>query len=294
MKLSEWQNSGKIFHYKNYEIFYKEENELNTKKETILLIHGFPTASWDWQAIWYRLSEKFNLLTLDMIGFGFSDKPKHFLYSINEQANLLEAFLEFKNIENYHILCHDYGVTVAQELLARLEDKHIKEHRILSVAFLNGGLFPETHRPRFIQKLLLSPIGFLVSRLLTKKKFAKSFSAVFGLNKPSHSEINDFWDLVRYKDGHLLAHKHIAYMTERKTFRSSWVGVLLKTKVPIVLINGPADPISGIHMVEYFRKLNSEVHAIMLPDNVGHYPQVENPDAVLSAYFSFIKTLSIP
>jgi len=41
MKLSEWQNSGNIFHYKNYEIFYKEEKDTTQAKETILLILDF-------------------------------------------------------------------------------------------------------------------------------------------------------------------------------------------------------------------------------------------------------------
>jgi len=77
-------------------------------------------------------------------------------------------------------------------------------------------------------------------------------------------------------------------MKERKTFRPRWVGVLFTTKVPIVLINGPADPISGIHMIEHYHKLIPNSNVIMLPDNVGHYPQVEDSEAVLSAYLSFV------
>ncbi|MCG9873348.1 MAG: alpha/beta hydrolase [Leptospiraceae bacterium] len=302
MKLVDWHKSGKFFDFRKFQIYYNEKFDPSKQKEILLLIHGFPTASWDFHSIWNILSEQFNLLTLDMIGFGFSDKPSQFPYSIQEQANLMEDFLVFKGVKNYHILCHDYGVTVAQELLARFEDRQsIKTKEgsnsspnILSIAFLNGGLFPETHRPRLVQKLLISPIGFLISRFLTKKKFAKSFSEVFGTNKPSHREIDDFWDLIQYNKGQVLAHKHIRYMKERKTNRPRWVGALLKTKLPLVLINGPKDPISGLHMVEHYRKLKSESNIILLADSIGHYPQVEDPEAVISAYLSFVNTLSIP
>lgn len=299
MKLVDWHKSGKFFEFRNFQIYYNEKFDPSKQKEILLLIHGFPTASWDFYSIWNILSEQFNLLTLDMIGFGFSEKPSHFPYSIHEQANLMEDFLEFKGVKHYHILCHDYGVTVTQELLARFEDRQsIKTKEgsnsspnILSIAFLNGGLFPETHRPRLVQKLLISPIGFIISHLLTKKKFAKSFSEVFGTNKPSHREIDEFWDLIQYNNGQLLAHKHIQYMKERKTNRPRWVGALLKTKLPLVLINGPADPISGLHMVEHYRKLKTDPNIILLADTVGHYPQVEDPEAVVNAFLAFMKKI---
>lgn len=53
-----------------------------------------------------------------------------------------------------HVLAHDYGDSVAQELLARHYEGRF---HMASCVFLNGGLFPETHRPALVQKLLLSP-----------------------------------------------------------------------------------------------------------------------------------------
>jgi len=62
------------------------------------LIHGFPTASWDWNKIWNALKKKYHLLAPDLIGFGFSDKPKKYNYSIMDQADLIEDFLKKKKI----------------------------------------------------------------------------------------------------------------------------------------------------------------------------------------------------
>lgn len=287
MKLNEWKQSGNFFNFKGNKIFYRIEG----KGKPLLCVHGFPTASWDWNPIWNELRAIYKVLTLDMIGFGFSDKPKNFPYSIHSQADLFETFLlEFK-IENPHILCHDYGVTVVQELLARnLDRQKIQKPGIdyQSICFLNGGLFPEMHKPRLIQRLLLSPIGFLISRLLTKGKFSKSFSEVFGKNtKPSQEELDEFWDLIRENNGHLLAHKHIGYMKERKKFRSRWVGALEESKIPIRIINGPSDPVSGIHLANYYKEKIPNPDVVLLSETIGHYPQVEDPSGVLKNYFAF-------
>ena len=95
MTLQDWKSSGSYFNYMNHQIFTKEEGE----GEILVLIHGFPTSSWDWNKLWEPLTKKFKVITLDMIGFGFSDKPITYNYSILDQANLFETFLKHKSIE---------------------------------------------------------------------------------------------------------------------------------------------------------------------------------------------------
>lgn len=85
----------------------------------IVLIHGFPTASWDWWKIWHKLRANYRLIAMDMLGFGFSDKPAGHPYSIMEQADIVEALVRDKQLQQFHVLAHDYGDSVAQELLAR-------------------------------------------------------------------------------------------------------------------------------------------------------------------------------
>ena len=54
-----------------------------------------------------------------MIGFGWSDKPRNYAYSIMDQADLHEGLLSDLGVRKALVLAHDYGDTVAQELLAR-------------------------------------------------------------------------------------------------------------------------------------------------------------------------------
>lgn len=289
MRLNEWKESGNYFDFQGYKIFYKTEGS----GFPLLCIHGFPTASFDWSPIWNELTKRFQVITLDMIGFGFSDKPKNFNYSIHTQADVYETLLKFLKVKQAHIFAHDYGVTVCQELLARFNSRLQKNDDQLmlhSICFLNGGLFPEMHRPRLIQKLLLTPIGFILSRFFTKKSFEKSFSEVFGpKTKPTQQELDDFWILICYNEGNLISHKLIRYIPERIEFRERWVNAIIHSKIPIRLINGPFDPVSGIHMAEYYKKIIPNPDIVLLNEGIGHYPQVEDPANVLKYFLEFIE-----
>ena len=282
MTISNWYSNSNYFEWQGHQIAFKKEE---SSKPWLLLIHGFPTASFDWWEVWEGLSKDFNLLAPDMIGFGYSDKPSDFPYSIFKQADLIEDLLRNQGITELHILAHDYGDTVAQELIARNLDTG--EFSLNSVCLLNGGLFPETHQPILIQKLLMSPIGSLLSRMLNKRKFAKSFGSVFGpKTQLTDQEMTEYWKLVSHKEGHLNSHKLIRYMAERKKNRERWVSALQNCPCKLGLINGPEDPISGQHMVDRYKELIKE-DAIWMLKRIGHYPQVEDPSGTLTAYREF-------
>lgn len=286
LELSDWKTNGTYFTFKNHQIFSIEEGE----GEPLLLIHGFPTASWDWSKMWPQLIIKYRVITLDMLGFGFSDKPRKHSYSIAEQADCIEYLLAEKRIDQVHILSHDYGDTVAQELLARFQTKSFSRHSSLilkSICFLNGGLFPETHKPLLIQKILMSPLGFLVGYLFNRTKLKNNFNQIFGPNtQPTEQELTDFWTLISTNDGKYVFHLLIRYMQERKDNRERWVGALQKAEIPLRVIDGVYDPISGQNMVDRYRELISNPDVVELID-IGHFPLVEAPELVLKHYNSF-------
>jgi len=286
MKLSDWKSKGVYFTFNEHQIFTVDEGS----GAFLLLIHGFPTASWDWSKMWPSLIEDYRVLTLDMLGFGFSDKPRNHSYSIAEQADCIEHFLAEKGIDNIHLLCHDYGDTVAQELLARYQTKSFTRHSSLilkSICFLNGGLFPETHQPLLIQKILMSPLGFLVGHLFNRTKLKKNFNQIFGpYTQPSEEELTAFWTLISANGGRYVFHLLIRYMQERKDNRERWVGALEKAKIPLRLIDGVYDPISGQNMVDRYREIIPHPDVVELKD-IGHFPLVEAPKWVLQHYTSF-------
>ena len=291
MKLSKWKEKGRSFPYKSHNIFFVNEGQ----GEVILLIHGFPTASWDWSHMWDGLVANYQLMTLDMIGFGFSDKPRPYNYSILDQADIIESLLVSEGVDTCHILSHNYGDTVAQELLARYEERKEAEDaglKIKSVCFLNGGLFPETHHPLLIQKILMGPLGPLVSKLLNRKKLEKNLKGIFGKEtQPSDETLDAFWELISTNEGLKISHLLIRYMRERIVHRERWVSAMQKTAIPLRLIDGLEDPISGKHMADRYKELIPNADVVGLKD-IGHFPNVEAPDMVLYNYLNFVKSIN--
>jgi len=278
-----WRESGAFFKYRGHDIYYRTSGS----GPTLLLLHGFPTASWDWHRIWMQLSDHFRLVAVDFIGYGFSAKPTKYAYSTFDQADLVEALLTFLGIKETHILAHDYGDTVAQELLARKEEPTGGGFGIRSVCFLNGGLFYETIQPRPIQKLLLSPVGFLLGKLYNKRAFYRSFKAIFGSTyNPTNAELDNFWEIVTHNHGKAIIYKLIRYLNERARYRDRWVKPLQSTEIPLRFINGTDDPVSGRRMALRYKELIPNPDIVLL-DGIGHYPQIEDPDAVVREFITF-------
>ncbi len=290
MSFSRWRDTGLRLAFGEHSIFYQRHGEGAT---ALLLIHGFPTASWDWEPLWPDLCKHFDhVVAPDLLGFGFSDKPTGHRYSLLEQADLCETLLASLAVERVHILAHNYGVSVAQELLARFNEREAASAgqarpQLVSVALLNGGLFPEAHHPRLTQRLLKSPLGPLIARLTTERRFGKTFSKIFGRQtRPSAIELHDFWTLIATNSGQRVMPRLIRYLDERREHRERWVAALTETKVPLRLINGPEDPVSGADMVRRYEALVPNPDVVALP-GIGHYPQIEAADRTLRAFLEF-------
>uniref|UniRef100_A0A0B6YYJ5 AB hydrolase-1 domain-containing protein n=3 Tax=Arion vulgaris TaxID=1028688 RepID=A0A0B6YYJ5_9EUPU len=291
-KLTEWKRNGTILNFKGMNIFYIDEAGSGSSGPLICL-HGFPSSSYDWIKILPQLKQQFTrIVLLDFLGFGFSDKPKHHTYTIAEQADIVEELTTYLNIKNSHILAHDYGDTVALELLARHNSKQIK-FQILSLVMLNGGVFPETHHPRLIQKILLTPVlGYIAGHFYCRPIFSIGFSEIFGNNKPTPEDIQDFWAAIRYNNGDRVFYRLINYLRERQIFKKKWVGALQLTHVNVLMIYGPADPINPPEFASLFR--NTVPHPIVtLASNIGHYPQLEDPYNVGRELLDFVKKLTV-
>ena len=283
MDLTTWRDGGRTFSYgAGHEVFYRDDGS----GPPLLCIHGFPSASWDWHKLWPALTARFRVVAPDMLGFGLSAKPARHAYSLRDQADLHEALLATLGVTHAHVLAHDYGDSVAQELLARRLERPDGLH-LDSVCLLNGGLFPECHRARPAQKLLRSPLGPLLARLTSERRFAAGFAEIFGpRTQPSPAELHTVWELNRHNDGLRVMPSLIRYLDERRTQRARWVGALQHSRVPLRFVNGPEDPVSGRHMAERYRELVPHPDVVLL-DGIGHYPQLEAPERVLAAFLEF-------
>ncbi|APW43972.1 alpha/beta fold hydrolase [Rhodoferax saidenbachensis] len=295
LTLSDWRAIGRQKSWGAHSIFVVDSalHDANAAgKPVLLLVHGYPTSTWDFSPLWDVLTAHFRVLAPDLLGLGFSAKPRPHRYRMAEQADLVEWTLAQTGVSQCHVLAHDYGDTVVQEMLAR--DLAQAQSRYLSVALLNGGLFPETHRARTLQKLMAGPLGPLLALLTTRTKLLATFSSVFGhATQPDATTLEAVWQLVNENHGLRVLPPLLGYIAERREHRTRWVDALQRARMPLAVINGSADPVSGAHMVQRFREVVGGSHFIAELPGIGHYPHLEDPAATLAAYQAFTTPLGI-
>lgn len=283
--LLHWQAQGGMVALGGHRLFVAQAGQHGS---VLLFIHGYPTSSYDWHPLWAPLATRYRLIAPDLLGMGFSDKPADHAYGIDNHADLLEALLDRLGVQQVHIVAHDLGVSVAQEMLARRQ-AHPLAPRILSLTLLNGGVCPEAYQPRMLQHLLSSPLGRWIAPRIPKQAFERTITRLFGAHTlPSPALLQDFWALVNHHNGRAISHKTGRFYIDRLAQRDRLVGPLLRRVVPVRLINGAADPNSGAHMAARYRALVPDADVVSLP-GIGHWPQIEAPDQVLQALEEFLQ-----
>lgn len=295
--LYSWRTAGAFFTFKDYRIFYRDSKGAFGSSDMVILLHGFPTSSYDWHKIWEGLMLRFNrVIAVDFLGFGFSDKPRLHRYSIFEQADIVQGLMAELGLaqQKINILSHDYGDTVALELLYRSEHGNPGHLIINSLCLSNGGIFPETNHPRLLQKLLINSgcLSPIFTRLMNYYFFSKGINMVFGPHtQPTTAEYWDMWTAVRINDGNLVMDSILQFINQRWKYRDRWVGALISTSVPLHLIYGPLDPVNPHpEFLNLYQTLVPKSTVSVLDDHIGHYPQLEDPVEFEKAYTNFINS----
>jgi pimeloyl-ACP methyl ester carboxylesterase len=267
-----WYRHGDVLHWRGNEIFYRDIGS----GPAMLLVHGFPTAGCDWAQIAAELTPHFRLIVPDLIDYGRSLNPSRRNWHIHDQADMLEALLEHAGVSATHIVAHDVGDTICQELLARDNDG-VPGFTIASLILMNGGIFPAEHRARPVQKLLLSPMGPFVAKLMGRKKFMAALAEVFGPEtRPDEEAGKVIWSISTGVNGKRSFARRIHYMTDRKHYEQRWVTALKETDIRMRMINGVDDPVSGAHVCDVIATEVPHMEVIRL-EGIGHFPPLEAP-----------------
>ncbi len=249
----------------------------------LTLLHGFPTSSWDWAPLLNHLGKGYRTLAPDLLGFGASDKPRGYDYSLDEQADLVTALWRKRGVDRTWLVAHDYSVSLTQELLARQLEGADLGADIQGITLLNGGLFYSRIQRRLIQDALRVPVlGALLVRLMPRWRFEASFSDLFSPDhQPTKAELAQHWRALKHGGGRASFHRVARYLGDREANEQRWTRALIETDVPIRYVWGPEDPISGRNILEGVRELVADPDIVEL-DGIGHYPQLEVPERVAS------------
>jgi pimeloyl-ACP methyl ester carboxylesterase len=242
----------------------------------LLLLHGFPSSSYDWRFLLEQKREH-AVLVPDFLGFGLSEKPRDHDYTLHWQADLVEELVRrHEDAGPVFIVGHDMGTSVATELLAR-DLEGTLEMNVAGVLLFNGSMVQGAANPTLAQRILRSPLGPLFSRLSSERFFRAQFGSVFSPGHPlTDEEADDHWSLICAGGGRTLNHKTILYMDERFRHADRWHGALRDWPGPLQLAWGMRDPVATIKVLDAVRALRPQAPLTELPD-LGHYPQIEDP-----------------
>ena len=243
----------------------------------VVLLHGFPSSSYDWRATLDALGARATL-TLDFLGFGLSDKPRSVTYSLFTQADIVEALLA-RETGPVVLVAHDMGTSVATELLARaIEDR--LGFALHAALLFNGNIILELASLTWAQRVLRSPAGPVLAAMSNRRAFTRQFAALFSDTHPlTPQEGADQWALWARAGGARIAHRLIHYLGERETYAQRWHGAIRDWEGRLEFAWGMHDPVATPRVLDGLRALRPHAPVTEL-GALGHYPQIEEPATI--------------
>lgn len=281
-----WLESGKRITAAGHETFIYERGD----GPAILLLHGFPTSSYDWRGIIDRLSDAFRCIAFDFPGYGLSAKPVAYSYSLFQQTDVAVDVARALGIEEAHVVGHDVGQTIHAELLAREQEGSLP-FRLLSSTILNGSTLQGHASITAFQRLLGSnetlPQAIAALDGLTQT-YIPALKAL--MKRPESLTPEDetvMQELLMYRDGHRRLAPLSGYMRERLIHQDRWIGAFKAAKHPTQIVWADGDPVANIEMGRELSKIVSQAKYTEL-NNLGHFLVLEDPPAVASHIREFI------
>ena len=257
----------------------------------MLVLHGFPTHSYDFHTVLPALAEHHRVVIHDHPGLGLSDKPERWSYSLVDQAEVALAVWRKLGIRHGHLLAHDYGTSVATELLARRE-RGLSPVDFDSVTLCNGSVHLRLAKLKLSQRLLRNRLtGPLFARFVTRSFFDRRIRSLFAEpGSVPEEEMAALWAGVVRGDGVLRAPAVSTYLGDRLRFEERWLPPLERLDLPAHVLWGRRDPIAVPAIAE---RLAARIPGARLTwlEEAGHYPMLETPEDFARAVLGFLDSV---
>jgi pimeloyl-ACP methyl ester carboxylesterase len=286
---SGWERVGQQRQLDGYRVFTIDAPAIGDEvHEPLLVLHGFPTSSFDYAAVLDPLRAGRRVLLLDGLGYGLSAKPDRH-YTLALQADLAAAFVAELGISRLSLLTHDVGDTVGGELLAR-RSVGAWPVEVIRRVITNGSIYIEqahlTNGQQFLLSLpdeKLAPEAPLTAATLTRS-LRDTFSPAVVL-PPAGSPTDPLpatVEQIMRDEGHLILPRLIRYIEERRANEARFTGAIESDPSPLHIVWGLDDPIAVPSMVDTLSAARPGATVERL-EGVGHYPMVEAPARFVAA-----------
>jgi pimeloyl-ACP methyl ester carboxylesterase len=239
--------------------------------ETVLLIHGITTYSFIWRKMIPHLSPNNDVIAIDLLGCGNSDKPLDVDYSIKNQANIIVEFIKKMDLGKVHLVAHDIGGGVAQILAATHSELFIDLTLINSVAYDFWPVQPIiAMRTPIVRQLAMATLDFGAFRLVVKR-------GLYNKKVLTDELMEFFWKPMQTKIGrkaflHLaecLNNGQLMEISER----------LHNLNIPVLIIRAEDDVYLGTDNSDKLHENIKHSQLVSIP-NAGHFVMEEKPEEI--------------
>jgi pimeloyl-ACP methyl ester carboxylesterase len=281
--VDEWEDRGRRLDIGGRTIFCLDVPADVERREPLLLLHGFPTSSFDWRRIIDPLARDRRVVTFDFLGFGLSDKPSAIRYSLFDQATIVEEVARGLGITRAAVVSHDMGDSIAAEIYARSIEGRLR-FEVTRRVLTNGSVYIQMANLSAGQQMLLAMKDEALPLELapTFETYGPSIAAIFGDTPPDDEELRAQWELLVLQDGQTLLPRTIRYIEERREHEHRWITALRDHPAPITVVWGDRDPIAVYAMAERFVAERPRTPLVRL-QGVGHFPMIEAPGPLFEA-----------
>ncbi len=293
-----WRRWGSYFHWaprssgaSSVEVFHVEVGDRSAP--ALLLVHGFPTCSIDWFGVVERVRDGFRVCALDFPGYGFSDKPLGWGYSLGRDAELLRFYVrQVLGAESLVVMAHDRGSSVALNYILAQEDgveDRSGDPRVENLVLTNANLYLPLSNLTDFQRLVLSSsaapavLDVLTPTLLASGMGSTTFSPP---RSPDDPDVEALAATFAHADGVKVLHETIQYLVERAEHELDWLRSLSRTDISTTVIWGLEDSVSPPRVAtqvwsEFLMHKPGHNRFYLLP-GANHYLQVDRPDALVA------------
>jgi pimeloyl-ACP methyl ester carboxylesterase len=286
-----WAARGKRIDAGGQRIFVIDAPATESDEQSpLLVLHGFPSCSFDWRHVLPRLAARRRVVLLDFLGFGLSDKPDT-RYGIRLQANVAQQVVLGLGLREVSLLTHDMGDTVGGELLARSLEGTLGFDVVRRVV-TNGSIYLAMAQLTPGQLALLAlpdeRLGDERSAEEWKPGFTAGLASTFApARQPTADELDAQWELMATDQGYRLLPRLIRYIEDRRVDEARFTGAIEAHRSPVGIVWGALDPVAVHPMALRLREARPDSRLNTL-DGVGHYPMIEDPDRFVAAVLHYL------
>jgi len=278
--LSRDWGAPRTFDYQGIKINYYEAGQ----GPPVLLLHGFGGCAYTWRYLIPPLAVAHRVLTLELKGYGLSDKPRDGHYAVADQAGIVAEFIRRQDLHDLVIMGHSMGGGVA--LITYLKLQQDDPGRIKKLVLIDSAGYPQK-LPWFI-RLAKIPGANILAALLPPR-----FAAALVLKKCYYHKdwiTEEQIDTYAYY-GSLPGAQEAISQTARQIKPKNFDRLTKQyrdIKVPVLLIWGMEDEVVPLKVALNFMRDLPNAQLVPL-SYCGHIPPEEEPEATRQAIMDFLK-----